>query len=189
MNRFDITCLKCKCSIELCCCCCRVAVSWKEAKQILNLCLNTTGSGSTMPSNRKFVCYYLLGKIAEKQKSIAEAIRNYLLAETQLFNDYNDDADDVLFGMKLEINFRITASIYKCVTQPDISLDQKTLLQFVEVLKRDKGQVFTAVQLNARPSIDVIVAEDENANQIDIQPKTSLVSIQIIINHVILDLV
>lgn len=143
-----------------------------------------------MPSNWKFVCYYLLGKMAEKRKSIAEAIRNYLLAETQLFNDYNDDADDVLFGLKLEINFRITASIYKCVTQPEISSDQQTLFQFVEVLKRDKGQVFTAVQLNVRPSIDLIVAEDENANQIDIeQPKNCLVSIQIIINHVILELV
>lgn len=88
------------------------------------------------------------------------------MAERQLFN-HNDD--NTQLWLKIEISFRITASIYKFVQQTESSIVEPLLPILNSVMKRDKSQLFDEIQLNARPNLGQIQTIDENANEIDIR--------------------
>lgn len=127
------------------------------------------------PLQQKFLCYYLLGKMSEIKKSI----EYYLLAEKQLL--LFENGDNALLMSKLEINYRITASIYKCANAQSVGtpVDKHTLSLLMQVLKRDKSQLFSIHQLDIQPPIDTITTMDENANQIDIEQKNQVSMIRI----------
>lgn len=156
----------------------RAPFDWKKAKKILISCLDTT-TDSVWPLQQKFLCYYLLGKMSEIKKSI----EYYLLAEKQLllFENVDGDNEHALLMSKLEINYRITASIYKCANAQSIGtpVDKHTLSLLMQVLKRDKSQLFSIHQLDIQPPIDTITTMDENANQIDIEQKNYVSMIRI----------
>lgn len=130
---------------------------------------------------QKFLCYFLLGKIAEKRKLTEQSLTFYQLAERQLFDHHHNDEAFLL--IKLEINFRITASIYKYVcahAQPtgevQMVIDKKMLSFMLHVLKRDRRETFndkeramrTAAAAAASPAEEDATAAvvDENDNQI-----------------------
>lgn len=113
------------------------------------------------------LCYFVLGKMIEKKKpiKIMQSTKYYLLAERQMYDHQNDD--DFLL-IKLEINFRITASIYKYVTQAvDAAKDKNMLERLIRVLKRAKYQIFKNTELSMRTKHVEII--DENANRINVE--------------------
>lgn len=151
----------------------RPTFNWKTAKQIL-ISFATADSTTAIEPLQTFQCYFVLGKIAEKQNpaAIRDILENYLLAEQQLF-DCEDD--DTLLSAKIEINFRITASIYKYVRRVENAvLDEPVLTLLWQVLKRDKGRIFSDSQLASRPNYAEAI--DENANKVDV-PNQSPVSV------------
>lgn len=148
----------------------RLPFSWMIAKKTLVSYLDTDIS---LDARQKCRCYFMLGKMVEKQNpaAIKDMLTNYLLAEGQLF-DLDDDDDDTVLWMKIEISFRITASIYKFVVGAEKSIDEHELL--IKVLKRDKSRLFNVNQLTSRAHY--VETVDENANKIDGQ-QTHQVSI------------
>lgn len=133
--------------------------------------------------------------MAEKQQPMAikEALEYYLMAEQQLFDQQQqqDDDDDggggtTLIQTKIEMNFRITASIYKYVdrysrvgsannvnnnasaesgTNANDAGDDQLLQKLMHVLQRDKSRLFTENQLAKRAKRMELV--DENANKVN----------------------
>lgn len=120
--------------------------------------------------------------MAEKQNrmSMKKALKFYLMAEQQLFDQQHDDDDvaaattddknEKLIQTKIEINFRITASIYKFVVRQNANASADDsfadeLLQLIQVLQRDKSRLFTEYQLTKR--IKRMELIDENANKVN----------------------
>lgn len=151
----------------------RSSLNWKIAKETLDLYLKL-GTTVIKPI-QQFRCYFVLGKIAEKQNPpiIQNVLENYLCAEQQLF----DCEDDVaLLPMKIEINFRITASIYKYLLRAENVMDEHVFTLLMTVLKRDKSRIFNDSQLATRSNnIETI---DENANKVNMEHQ-SQVSIRV----------
>lgn len=140
-------------------------MGWQRAKQILISCLNPTAPA--IERRQKLLCHFMLGKLLEKQKSVQfnEALENYLLAEQQLFDHQTDDGS---FLIKLEINFRITASIYKYVTRPvNVAIEKSVLSSLLAALKRNKDRIFTNTELDMRPN--GTENTDENDNRIGME--------------------
>lgn len=135
-------------------------MGWQRAKQILISCL--AASASIQPQ-QKLLCHFVLGKVLEKQNfsvQLNQALKHYLLAEQQLC----DQTDDGSFLIKLEINFRITASIYKYVTQPVVNMviEKSVLSSLLAVLKRNKDQIFTNTELDMRTNSAENIDENDN---------------------------
>lgn len=111
------------------------------------------------------LCYFLLGKIAEKKKFTKQSIEFYQMAERQLFDQQNDVN---LQMIKLEINFRITASIYKYIMKNANQAINKEIASFLlHVLKRDRTRIFNDTELAMRIANNKKDAIDENANQVN----------------------
>lgn len=151
-------------------------------------------------SHQISLCYFLLGKITEKKKLTKQSLTFYQLAERQLFDHQNNET---FLMIKLEINFRITASIYKYVTQRTNDghvIDKNGLLYLLHVLKRDRQRVFNDTELVKRgtgnqtaaasiadsttaiqgPTTDTVTIAndiDENANQINGSNQKHLVGV------------
>lgn len=127
-------------------------------------------SGSTIDATQKSMFYFLMGKFVEKLDCcrFEESLKLYILAEEQLVDQQHNDA---LLLNKIEINFRITASIYKYVVQADNAIDDDVLQHLIDKLKRNKSHIFNDTQLAMRTSSDAI---DENANDVDVQHKNKV---------------
>lgn len=141
----------------------RLSLRWKIAEKTLVAYLKGTNRDTSLAidARQKFRCYFILGKMIEKQRptEIRDVLEKYLLAEQQLF----DLDDDTVLWMKIEVNFRITASIYKFVVRAQKSIEEYGIL--IKLLKRDKRRLFHVNQLASRAKCAEIV--DENDNEID----------------------
>ncbi|XP_055312081.1 uncharacterized protein LOC129574304 [Sitodiplosis mosellana] len=172
------------------------SASWNMANRVLcsYLKMQATHAIAPIQPNHKSLCYFLLGKIAEKQKLTKQSLTFYQLAERQLFDHQNDDA---FLLIKLEINFRITASIYKYVAHTQhadaqVVIDKEMLSFLLHVLKRDRRRIFNDTEFAMRTPaaaaaaaasnqegvavtaaagyttrVDTVATIDENANQIN----------------------
>lgn len=58
-----------------------------------NMRLTTKCCSSIIDTQQKFRCYFMLGKMAEKQNQMAikEALKYYLMAEQQLFDQQQQE--------------------------------------------------------------------------------------------------
>lgn len=185
--------------------CFRLSLNWSTANRVLRLYLTKMSMDTNMDKktatvasihlSQKSLGYFLLGKIAEKQKLTKQSIQFYQLAERQLIDHQNDDA---FLLIKLEINFRITATIYKYATHTNDDdqhvIDKHVLAFMLIVLKRNRQSIFNVTELamrrvgasnqedapmvNTNTSFETI---DENANQIHISD-TDLVRGDYILN-------
>lgn len=156
----------------------RALMGWRKAKQMLIAYL--TATATTIEPSKKLLCYFMLGKMFEKQNpsQIKQSLENYLWAERQLFDHQNDDA---FLLIKLEINFRITASIYKYVTRPvNDAIDKTVLSSLLDVMTRNKNRIFTTTELAQRTSS--VENIDENANRMDMEQE-NLVSAALFFGH------
>lgn len=140
---------------------CRIAFDWTKAKQILDLCVNGNDSGVKLKRQQMIKCCFVLGKMAEKKnpRGIIDALKYYRMAEKQLF----DQMDANLLTMKIEISFRITASIYKYIERMENVIDADNGEALLHTLKRDKSRLFNEMELATRAKhVEHI---DENANK------------------------
>lgn len=190
-------------SISFCMCLHSSMFGWNRVSKVLRqLCLTKCPS-LFIDAQQKFRCCFMLGKMAEKQQpmAITEALKYYLMAEQQLFDQQQDGDDDdnnntdgaedaSLIQTKIEMNFRITASIYKFVARYMAGScansvnndaragstatvatgiganDDELLQQLMHVLQRDKSRLFTENQLAKRvKQMNELV--DENANKVN----------------------
>lgn len=151
------------------CKCCR-ALNWTNAKRTL-LSYLKMDTDSIINPMQQFQCNFVLGKIAEKQNPmlIRDALQHYLYAELQLF-DREDDVN--LMQMKIEISFRITASIYKYILRTENVIEERVLTQLMLVLKRNRSRIFSDCQLASRSNTTEII--DENANNVDVQHQSQV---------------
>lgn len=114
-----------------------------------------------------------------------EALKFYLIAEQQLFHQHQGDANDTamddatLIRTKIEMSFRISASIYKLVVRygarysnnmdaaasSNGTLSEEVMQELINILQRDKSRLFTENQLAKRAKRIELV--DENANTVN----------------------
>lgn len=142
--------------------------SWHMTNRLLHSYLTSIASAPVQPG-QKSLCYFLLGKIAEKRKLTKQSLSFYRLAEQQLFDHHQNDEAFLL--IRLEINFRITASIYKYVcahAQPtgdaQTVIDKEMLSFVLHVLKRDRRGTFNATEMAMRMAAAAASPPQEDAN-------------------------
>lgn len=142
---------------------------WTVAKKTLQRYLEF----GTLPGNAKqrALCYLVVGRMSDKDKfAVDKVLENYLMAERELFNQLDDD----MLLIKIEISFRITATIFKYATQIHTENDSVMLRRLLQILKRYKGDLFTDQQLELE--IKSIESIDENIGQNDAETHQHLVS-------------
>lgn len=113
--------------------------------------------------NKKWIYYYMLGKVNEKRNwnRLESYLKYYLLAEKQQLVTNNGHRNDSDVEM-LEINFRITISIFKYARKIPENVDAEMSKYLCKILNRPTSLVSFIIGKEKLKNSDEIVCYERN---------------------------